>query len=292
MADLTKGRRVTGGDRSSSRVTCASGTRAARASVSWPRTPDARTASSTGSSSESGATLRGVAAPPEQGQEVAAAFLGRPPVVSAGNRFDPVDVVDEADQERGDARVSNGMPGGAWIDPALVPHGILRSPNSDSHRAPSAGSPSYARPYWRSIAAFLVLVVVDAVLVIASPLLFRGSSTTAWRKVTGARHPPRAARRPHRDRRLAHRTRDAAVLEPHRRGPHLSTSARRCSPTCSACRSPSSPAPRPAPSSPGSTVTSSAPSRPSPRPCREWSPTWSAWSSLLRRCSSSRGRSR
>ncbi|HTY73636.1 MAG TPA: ABC transporter ATP-binding protein [Actinomycetes bacterium] len=31
----------------------------------------------------------------------------------------------------------------------------------------------YARPYWRSIATFLVLVVVDAMLVVAAPLLFR-----------------------------------------------------------------------------------------------------------------------
>jgi ATP-binding cassette, subfamily B, bacterial len=68
--------------------------------------------------------------------------------------------------------VSNGMPGGAWS----TLHSFRRDSSVTQQRlAPGTVRriTSYARPYWRSIAAFLVLVVVDAVLVIASPLLFR-----------------------------------------------------------------------------------------------------------------------
>ena len=43
---------------------------------------------------------------------------------------------------------------------------------------------AYAGRYRAPIAVFLVIVVVDAVLVVAAPLLFRGSSTTASPRAT------------------------------------------------------------------------------------------------------------
>src|SRR4051794_3589738 len=64
------------------------------------------------------------------------------------------------------------MPSGGWS----TLHSFRRDPSVTQQRlAPGTVRriTSYARPYSRSIAAFLVLVVVDAVLVIASPLLFR-----------------------------------------------------------------------------------------------------------------------
>jgi ATP-binding cassette, subfamily B, bacterial len=65
--------------------------------------------------------------------------------------------------------VSSGMP---WS----TLHSFRRDPSVKDKRLPRGTVrrvAGYARPYWRSIAAFLVLVVVDAMLVIAAPLLFR-----------------------------------------------------------------------------------------------------------------------
>jgi ATP-binding cassette subfamily B protein len=55
-------------------------------------------------------------------------------------------------------------------------HSMRRDPSvKDQRLAPGTVRRigGYARPYWRSIATFLVLVVVDAGLVVAAPLLFR-----------------------------------------------------------------------------------------------------------------------
>src|SRR3954454_21425049 len=64
------------------------------------------------------------------------------------------------------------MPSGVWS----TLHSFRRDPSVTQQRlAPGTGRriTGYAKPYWRAISMFLVLVVVDAVLVIASPLLFR-----------------------------------------------------------------------------------------------------------------------
>ncbi len=68
--------------------------------------------------------------------------------------------------------MSNGMPGGVWS----TLHSFRRDPSvTQQQLAPGTVRriTGYAKPYWRSISLFLVLVVVDAVLVIASPLLFK-----------------------------------------------------------------------------------------------------------------------
>ena len=68
--------------------------------------------------------------------------------------------------------MSNGMPSGVWS----TLHSFRRDPSVTQQRlAPGTVRriTGYAKPYWRSISMFLVLVVVDAMLVIASPLLFK-----------------------------------------------------------------------------------------------------------------------
>src|SRR3954471_8624237 len=64
------------------------------------------------------------------------------------------------------------MPSGVWS----TLHSFRRDPSVTQQRlAPGTVRriTGYAKPYWRAISMFLVLVVVDAVLVVASPLLFK-----------------------------------------------------------------------------------------------------------------------
>ena len=129
----------------------------------------------------------------------------------------------------------------------------------------------FAAPYKREIAIFLVLVVVDAVIERRDPAAVQadhrrrvGPTGAASRGVVvgialviaglaivdaGLDADP------------------ALVLRADRRGPDLRPAHRRCSTTCSGCRSRSSPAPRPARWSAGSTTTCSARSRRSPARC-------------------------
>jgi ATP-binding cassette, subfamily B, bacterial len=65
--------------------------------------------------------------------------------------------------------VSSGLP---WS----TLHSFRRDPSVKDQRLAKGTVrrvAGYARPYWRSISTFLVLVVIDAMLVIAAPLLFR-----------------------------------------------------------------------------------------------------------------------
>ncbi len=107
---------------------------------------------------------------------------------------------------------------------------------------------AFARPYRRYISWFLVLVVIDAVLVVATPLIFaviiddgvgKGNSALVTRLAILRRAASPSCQR-------GDRPGAALLLLPHRRGPDLRPAHPRSSPTCSGCRSPSSPAPRPA----------------------------------------------
>ena len=127
----------------------------------------------------------------------------------------------------------------------------------------------FARPYRGRIAVFVTLILIEAGMGAMIPLVYRqiidvGIADEAHRARRGARRRARAAggaRRRHLARRSAGSRRASA------RG-SSTTCAPRCSTTCSASPSRSSPGPRPAPWCRGSTPTSSAPSRRSPRPCR------------------------
>ena len=107
----------------------------------------------------------------------------------------------------------------------------------------------YARPYKVAIAWFLGLVVVESVLVVATPLLLKSliddgiypkDSAVVVRLSLYVAAIAVVSARPH--------PRRALVLRPHRGGTHLRPAHRRCSPTCCASPSRSSPGPRPAPS--------------------------------------------
>ena len=133
----------------------------------------------------------------------------------------------------------------------------------------------YARPFSRHIVAFLTLVAVGSVIVIADPLLLKaiiddGIIPQRSGVVIGLALVRRAAWRSS-TRLLGLAQRWYSVAD--RRGPDLRPAHRGLRPRPAAAASPSSSAPRPARWSPGSTATSSARSGASPRRCPRSSPT-------------------
>ena len=106
----------------------------------------------------------------------------------------------------------------------------------------------FARPYRRWLLAFLALIILDAVLAAATPLIFKAIIDDGIANgdealvvalaalVAGIAVVTRGRRR-----------RAAVVLGPDRRGAHPRPAHRRCSTTSSGCPSASSAGPRPVP---------------------------------------------
>ncbi len=151
---------------------------------------------------------------------------------------------------------------------------------------------TFAVPYRKILAIFIPVVIVDAAVGAVTPLILRAiinngilkhdADLVIWLSVLVAVLAIVGCR-PCRSPSAASRPTSASASS--------TTCAPRCSATSSACRSPSSPGPRPAPWSAGSTTTSSAPNRPSPTCSPTSSATSSPWSSSSPPCSSSAGRS-
>jgi ABC-type multidrug transport system fused ATPase/permease subunit len=128
----------------------------------------------------------------------------------------------------------------------------------------------YARPYSGPIAWFLGLVVIESVLVVATPLLLksliddgiypRDSAVVVRLSLIVAGIAVVSGALTLVERWFSARIGEGLIYD-------LRTQVFG---TCCASRSPSSPGPRPGPWSAGSTTTSSVPSRPSRRCCPAW----------------------
>ena len=106
----------------------------------------------------------------------------------------------------------------------------------------------FARPYRRMLWRFLATIVLTSLVGILPPLVFKRIIDDA---IPQARPRPWSTASPccrsaWRSREAGLRARRALVLGPHRRGPDLRPAHRAVRPRAAPCRSPSSPAPRPA----------------------------------------------
>ena len=124
----------------------------------------------------------------------------------------------------------------------------------------------YAGRYRLAISALVVTLVLDALLTVAQPLLFRRIIDDGVdRRQQLARHVHGAAHRGRRARRLARDARRAVLLLPHRRGPDLRPAHPGLRPRAADADRVLHPHPDRRAGVAGSTTTSSAPSRRSPR---------------------------
>ena len=174
-----------------------------------------------------------------------------------------------------------GRPARSLVRPGVVRcHGrrwlahdalVLRDPSVGKQKL-AAGTIrrvwGFAKPYRRHLTVFLVTVVLDALVSVATPLLFRSLIDTALpqkRPRPGLRH--RARRRRPRDRRRRPLAGPALVLRADRRGPHLRHAHQGLRPRPADADRVLHPHPDRRARSAGSTTTCSARSRRSPTRC-------------------------